>query len=307
MGRNKKRDNRGTRIFFTAVILIVIMCAGFLFKNRIMLFFDKVIAGAMIENGSDDIDDIDDIDENIPVDNKGMDDTNDDIDNGGNDNIDDDSPNHIRIDRDGEKQNKNDTGYNDDNKQPIENPDDILVLVNKTRYLDADYKPSDLVVPNVKFSFDGEHEKKNMRKEAAEALEEFFGQAHEEGIYIFALSGYRSYNTQKWLFENRANKVGEEEANKLIARPGESEHQTGLAMDITSQSVQFDLKTKFGETKEGEWVRDNAHKFGFIIRFAKDKESITGYNYEPWHIRYVGKEAAKDIYDKGIALEEYLK
>ncbi len=304
MGRNKKRDNRGTRIFFTAVILIVIMCAGFLFKNRIMLFFDKVIAGAMIENGSDDIDDID---ENIPVDNKGMDDTNDDIDNDGNDNIDDDSPNHIGIDRDGEKQDKNDTGYDDDGKQLVENPDDILVLVNKTRYLDADYKPSDLVVPNVKFSFDGEHEKKNMRKEAAEALEEFFGQAHEEGIYIFALSGYRSYNTQKWLFENRANKVGEEEANKLIARPGESEHQTGLAMDITSQSVQFDLKTKFGETEEGEWVRDNAHKFGFIIRFAKDKEGITGYNYEPWHIRYVGKEAAKDIYDKGIALEEYLK
>ena len=304
MRRNKKRDDRGIRIFFTVVILLVIVSAGFLLKNRVMLFFDRVIAGAMIENGSDDINDID---ENIPVDNKGMDDTNDDIDNDGNDNIDDDSPNHIRIDRDGEKQNKNDTGYNDDNKQPIENPDDILVLVNKTRYLDADYKPSDLVVPDVKFSFDGEHEKKYMRREAAEALEEFFGQAREEGIYIFALSGYRSYNTQKWLFENRANKVGEEEANKLIARPGESEHQTGLAMDITSQSVQFDLKTKFGETEEGEWVRDNAHKFGFIIRFAKDKESITGYNYEPWHIRYVGKEAAREIYDRGIALEEYLK
>ena len=305
MGRNKKRDNRSTRIFFIAAILIVVMCVGFLFKNRIMLFFDKVVAGAMIENGNDDMDDID---ENILADEKGMDDTNDHMDDDDeDDDMDDDSPDHTKIDRDGKNQDKDDTGYDDDGKRLIEDPDDILVLVNKTRYLDANYKPNDLVVPDVKFSFDGEHEKKHMRREAAEALEEFFGQAHEEGIYIFALSGYRSYNTQKWLFENRANKVGEEEANKLIARPGESEHQTGLAMDITSQSVQFDLKTKFGETKEGEWVRDNAHRFGFIIRFAKDKESITGYNYEPWHIRYVGKEAAKDIYDRGIALEEYLK
>ncbi|NMA03616.1 MAG: M15 family metallopeptidase [Clostridiales bacterium] len=193
----------------------------------------------------------------------------------------------------------------EDGKQPVENVDDILVIVNKKRYLESDYKPVDLVIPNVKFSFDGEHEKKYMRKEAAEALEEFFGQAYEEGIYIFALSGYRSYNTQKWLFENRASKIGEEEANKLIARPGESEHQTGLAMDITSQSVQFDLKEKFGETEEGKWVKDNAHKFGFIIRYTKDKEDITGYNYEPWHIRYVGKEAAREIYNKGIAFEEY--
>ncbi len=306
MGRNKKRDNRRTRIFFTAVILIVVICAGFLFKNRIRLFFDRVIAGAMIENGSDDIDDMD---ENILADEKGMDDMDDHMNDDGDDDMDDgrddDSSGSTEINRGDEKRDKNDIGYDDDGKQPVENPDDILVLVNKTRYLDADYKPSDLVVPDVKFSFDGEHEKKHMRREAAEALEEFFGQAHEEGIYIFALSGYRSYNTQKWLFENRAKKVGEEEANKLIARPGESEHQTGLAMDITSQSVQFDLKTKFGETKEGEWVRDNAHRFGFIIRFAKDKENITGYNYEPWHIRYVGKEAAGDIYDRGIALEEY--
>ena len=180
------------------------------------------------------------------------------------------------------------------------------MLVNKKRYLEPDYKPSDLVVPNVRFSFDGEHEKKYMRKEAAEALEELFGQASKENIYIFALSGYRSYNTQKWLFENEANRIGEEAANKLTARPGESEHQTGLAMDITSQSVQFGLKEKFGETKEGKWIKDNAYKFGFIIRYAKDKEDITGYSYEPWHIRYVGRKVAEEIYNKDIALEEYL-
>ena len=301
MRRGKKRNNGSKRIFLTAVILLFIICVGFLLKNKVILFFDRVIAGAMVENENDDIN------ENIPTGGDHMDDTNDHMGNDGDDNIDDDNPDHIETNHDGGKQDRNNIEHNDDSKQPVENPDDILVLVNKKRYLDSDYKPGDLVVPHVKFSFDGEHEKKYMRREAAGALEELFGQAYEEGIYLFALSGYRSYNTQKWLFENRANKVGEEEANKLIARPGESEHQTGLAMDITSQSVQFDLKKKFGETREGEWVRDNAHKFGFIIRYKKDKEGITGYNYEPWHIRYVGREAAEDIYDRDIVLEEYLE
>lgn len=296
MRRSRKKNNRGIRLFFTVVLLLVVLYAGFLLKGKVSYFFNKVIAGDIIE-GNNDI-----TDENISS---------------GENNIDNKIDNPTDIDGN----NKKNEGSNPDNsennqgnvnqsnnegKQPVVNTDDILILVNKERYLDSDYKPDDLVIPNVKFSFDGEHEKKHMRKEAAEALEELFGQAYEEGIYIFALSGYRSYNTQKWLFENKASKVGEEEANKLIARPGESEHQTGLAMDITSQSVQFDLKQKFAETEEGIWVKDNAHKFGFVIRYTKDKEDITGYSYEPWHIRYVGKEAAGEIYNRGIVLEEYL-
>ena len=302
MGKGKRRNSKGRRLFFTVVLLFIVLYAGYLLRGKISFFFDRIIAGTITEDRNDTANRGSPA--NIPT-NKG------DIDSNINDNKNNNNPNDIENNQNNKNQGNNDSkdsNYNkdDNSKQPVKNADDILVLVNKKRYLDSDYKPSDLVVPNVRFSFDGKHEKKYMRKEAAEALEEFFGQAYEEGIYIFALSGYRSYNTQKWLFENRANKAGEEEANKLTARPGESEHQTGLAMDITSQSVQFDLKEKFGETEEGKWVRDNAHKFGFIIRYTKNKEDITGYNYEPWHIRYVGKEVAEEIYNRGIALEEYL-
>jgi len=197
------------------------------------------------------------------------------------------------------------TNSQSSSKQLIDNTDDILVVVNKKRYLHSEYKPSDLVVPNVAFSFEGKHDKKHMKQEAANALEELFDQANEEGVFLFAVSGYRSYSTQERLFNIRANRVGEEEANKLSARPGESEHQTGLAMDVSSQSVGFDLTEEFGSTTEGKWVRDNAHKFGFIIRYLKGKSDITGYNYEPWHIRYVGKDVAEKIYNEGITLEEY--
>lgn len=194
----------------------------------------------------------------------------------------------------------------DDGKVIVDNTDDILVLVNKNRNLPSDYVPDDLVFPNVRFTFEGFDEKKQMRKEAAEALEELFKAAEEEGIYLFAVSGYRSYNRQKYLFDTRAARDGFEEANKLTAYPGQSEHQTGLAMDVSCQSVGFDLTQKFGQTVEGIWLKENAHKFGFIIRYQEDKVDITGYSYEPWHIRYVGKEAAKEIYERNITLEEYL-
>ena len=92
----------------------------------------------------------------------------------------------------------------------------------------------------------------------------------------------------------------------MVAYPGQSEHQTGLAMDVSCQSVGFTLEEDFGQTTEGIWLSENAHKFGFIIRYGKDTTNITGYSYEPWHIRYVGKDAAKEIYDLNITLEEYL-
>ena len=92
----------------------------------------------------------------------------------------------------------------------------------------------------------------------------------------------------------------------LVAYPGQSEHQTGLAMDVSSQSVGFTLEEDFGQAKEGIWLKDNAHKFGFIIRYGKDNTHITGYSYEPWHIRYVGKDVANEIYEKNITLEEFL-
>ncbi|RBW71079.1 M15 family metallopeptidase [Bacillus taeanensis] len=193
-------------------------------------------------------------------------------------------------------------------KDVVTNPNDILVVANKERRLPSDYIPDDLAEPNVPFTFEEDVPKKLMRKEAAAALESLFNQAEKENIHILAQSGYRSYETQQAIFAYNAKRYGsEEEANKVSAYPGESEHQTGLSMDITSSSAEYQLVEAFGETKEGRWVAENAHKFGYIVRYQKGKEQITGYQYEPWHLRYVGIEAASHIYKQNMTLEEYLQ
>lgn len=206
--------------------------------------------------------------------------------------------------------------YAESNKEPQEsrldidlenelfNPSSIVVLVNK-QYDLGDYEPDDLVTVEVPTVLENP-EVKQLRKEAADQLKEMFKFAEESGITLLARSGYRSYNTQTQLFESYASNHGEEAANKYSARPGESEHQTGLAMDITSESVNYQLTEAFGETSEGIWVSENAHEFGFIIRYLQGKEHITGYIYEPWHLRYVGEELATEIYESGLTFEEYL-
>jgi len=190
----------------------------------------------------------------------------------------------------------------------IMNPANILALVNKEQSLPASYRPNDLVAPNVQFSFaDVTHEKRFMRKEAASALEKMFLIAEKEGIHLVAVSGYRSYERQKVLFDQEVKKYGEQKAVVAVAMPGKSEHQTGLAMDISSASVNYEITAAFGESLEGKWVREHAHEFGFIIRYPKGKEKITGYQYEPWHLRYVGKHAARVMYEKQLTLEEYFQ
>jgi D-alanyl-D-alanine carboxypeptidase len=193
-------------------------------------------------------------------------------------------------------------------KKEIANPDNMLALVNKVFQLPGDYEPDDLTRPDVTFAFgDQDIEKSYLRKEAADALEKMFQAAKKDGITLYASSGYRSYDRQEAIFQNEINKVGESKASEVVAVPGNSEHQTGLAMDITSQSVQLALSEEFGETKEGKWLQKNAHKYGFILRYPKGREKITGYDYEPWHFRYVGKKAAKVIYEHGWTLEEYFE
>lgn len=188
----------------------------------------------------------------------------------------------------------------------IQNPLNVMALVNKQFSLTDDYTPSDLVRPAVAFSFgDQDIEKSYMRKEAAGALEQMFAAAEIEGVELFAVSGYRSYDRQSEVFGAQVAQVGEEEAVKTVAVPGSSEHQTGLAMDISSRSVNLELTEKYEETLEGQWLANNAHRFGFILRYPKGKEAVTGYNFEPWHYRYVGTEAAKIIFEKNITLEEY--
>ncbi|MDM5188302.1 M15 family metallopeptidase [Bacillus sp. DX4.1] len=189
----------------------------------------------------------------------------------------------------------------------VNNPDSILVLVNKHRRLSDLYKPQDLVIPKVRYSNEGDREKKKMRKEAAQALEKMFEQGDQERIFLFAVSGFRSFDRQKAL--NTMYKIQDGEAKTAMssAVPGTSEHQTGLAMDITSQSAKFQLESIFGDTKEGKWLAQNAHKFGFVIRYTKEKESITGYRYEPWHVRYVGNPQATYLYENQLTLEEAMK
>jgi zinc D-Ala-D-Ala carboxypeptidase len=193
-----------------------------------------------------------------------------------------------------------------DGRNVIQNPQNTMSLVNKMFGLPSNYIPGDLVRPNVEFSFGEEKlEKSLMRKEAAEALEKMFAGAKSFGIELAAVSGYRSYGRQDVLYNAEVSRVGEEKAQEAVAVPGYSEHQTGLTMDISSKNNNFNLDERFGSTKEGVWLAHNAHKYGFILRYPKGKEGITGYMYEPWHFRYVGIQAAEEIYKNKWTLEEY--
>lgn len=179
--------------------------------------------------------------------------------------------------------------------------DNNLILVNKTSAVGEDYKPENLVKPNITFLDSSTNEEKYLQKEAANALEELFQGAKNQDITLIGSSGYRSYQTQVNIYNKYLRIKGKEYTEKYVAKPGTSEHQTGLAMDVTNPTRYFD-KT----SKEAEWLADNAYKYGFILRYLEDKTDITGYNYEPWHIRYVGKEVAKIIYENNETLEEYL-
>ena len=189
----------------------------------------------------------------------------------------------------------------------VDNPESTKVYVNKQRKIPAEYTLNDLVVPDVAHYAAKDDPKRQMRQVAADALELLFADAKEQGIDLIAVSGFRSYSRQKTIYEYNVQKKGQEDADKYSAKPGTSEHQTGLAMDVGSanETAATLLEESFKQTNEGAWLAENAHNFGFIIRYPKGKSDITGYNYEPWHIRYIGKEIATEIYNKGITLEEY--
>ena len=188
---------------------------------------------------------------------------------------------------------------------PHQDPTDILILVNKQNRAPA--VPVTLVKPDVTPTRESVAENIYMRPEAASALEARFECAAEAGLTLYATSGYRSYSTQKAVFDRKAAERGEQAANRSVAKPGYSEHQTGLAMDIEGETtLGTGLTEAFGESPEGIWVAEHCHEYGFIIRYPKDKTNITGYIYEPWHIRYVGVEAATEITELGVTFEEYI-
>ncbi|MOA08523.1 D-alanyl-D-alanine carboxypeptidase [compost metagenome] len=123
---------------------------------------------------------------------------------------------------------------------------------------------------------------------------------------LAGVSAYRSHKKQKALFESYVKKDGLEKAQTYSAFPGTSEHETGLAIDVAGADGKCSITDCFGDKPEAKWLAKHAHEYGFIIRYPKGKEHITGYKYEPWHLRYVGKEAAADIYDRDITFEEYM-
>lgn len=188
---------------------------------------------------------------------------------------------------------------------PHQNPADTLILVNKHNRAPA--VPVALVKPDVAPTREGLEENIYMQPEAAAALEDLFAGAAQEGIILYATSGFRSYSTQKAIFERKLEKMSERAANASVAKPGYSEHQTGLAMDVEGHSsLGSGLVEDFGETPEGRWLAEHCHEYGYIIRYPKGKTDITGYIYEPWHIRYVGKEAAAEIAALDVTFEEYI-
>lgn len=184
------------------------------------------------------------------------------------------------------------------NIKTITEPDIYLVLVNKEYKLPENYVPSKLELISNEFS----NENKYLREEAKIAFETLSKEAKNLGYRVVAVSTYRDYEYQDKLYNMYVQEKGIDYADKCSARPGHSEHQTGLAVDVEGSNRDYD---EFENSKEFVWMKENAYKYGFILRYPKGKEKITGFKYEPWHYRYVGLDTAKTIHDEKLTLEEY--
>jgi D-alanyl-D-alanine carboxypeptidase len=195
----------------------------------------------------------------------------------------------------------------DKKKFSLSDPTSPWLVVNKKRALDPiRYAPADLTAPNMELA--GADSADNMRVNAATAaaLTELNTAAIAEDIQLVLVSGYRSYDTQVTVYNSEVKGFGQAQADRESARPGHSEHQTGWAADLAAANGKCKIEACFADTPEGKWLAANAHKHGFVIRYAKNKEHVTGYNFEPWHLRFVGKELAAEMYTKNIAtLEEF--
>ena len=187
-------------------------------------------------------------------------------------------------------------------KYTITNPSNLLTLVKKGFYLPEDYEP-ELVDPEIPVAPDCQNPK--MTKETSDALTKMYRAAKQEGLELVVNSAYRSYQTQVETMADFVARYNTQYANEYVAQPGASEHQTGLGVDLTSQSVVEGKRITFGDTEEYRWVIKNCAKFGFIIRFEDGTDGITGIAHEPWHLRYVGEDVAKEIQKNGWTFEEY--
>ncbi|MEV4988206.1 M15 family metallopeptidase [Pseudarthrobacter sp. LMD1-1-1.1] len=187
----------------------------------------------------------------------------------------------------------------------LDDPASPWVIVNKHRALKpADYVPADLVRPAVAISAAGEASLLNST--TAAAAEAMFAAAARDGVTTVLASGYRSYSTQVTTYNGYVAARGQADADTASARPGHSEHQTGWAFDIGDGGGACSFQPCFAEQPAATWAKANGHRFGFVVRYPWMLHPITGYYYEPWHLRYVGVEAATDMLNRGIGtLEEY--
>lgn len=182
----------------------------------------------------------------------------------------------------------------------------LFVLVNKLNEVDRDYEPEDLTEMTY-YVADRDPTTRYMRAEAVEAFNKMHEAAEKDGIDFRMTTAYRSYAFQNVLWTQNVAAKGEAEANKTSARPGQSEHRTGLATDISCEDVNWQVTSKFKDTDAGKWVAEHAHEYGFIIRYPDGREDSTGYTYESWHLRYVNVTAATEIWERDLTLEEFLE
>lgn len=194
----------------------------------------------------------------------------------------------------------------DKKKYSTTDPNSIWVVVNKPVPLNPiDYAPNDLVYPSVPLRVPG-NESMQLRKEAASALEAMFADAKKDGLNLMISSGYRSYTYQVGLYNGYVKSSGQAAADTYSARPGHSEHQTGLAVDIEPTTKKCEVDACFAATPEGVWLAQNAHKYGFLLRYTTEKENVTGYENEPWHYRYVGIDLSEELHTTDTkTLEEF--
>jgi D-alanyl-D-alanine carboxypeptidase len=192
----------------------------------------------------------------------------------------------------------------------LSDPASIWVVVNKRRPLQPkNYMPSDLVVPKLQLRDNITSDERLVRSETAHALGTMAAAAQKDGLTLTLESGYRSYQLQVDTYDFYVQQQGQTIADSQSARPGYSEHQTGLAADIGgTTNPDCNVRSCFAEEPEGKWLAANAYRYGFIIRYVPDKTAVTGYEPEPWHVRYVGTELSQKMHDNHIeTLEEYFK
>jgi D-alanyl-D-alanine carboxypeptidase len=188
-------------------------------------------------------------------------------------------------------------------KHSIDDPMSIWVVVDKLRPLNPlDFTPSDLVTAAVPYSANA-----TMRAEAAGALEQMFAAAAAEGAGgMMVQNAFRPYSTQVSLYAGHVQRLGQAEADIASARPGHSEHQTGLTADIMPDNGQCGVADCFAQTSQGIWLAENAWRFGYHLRYPQGKTDVTGYKFEPWHYRYVGIELSTELHQQGVTtLEEF--